>query len=88
MGQNFLADCRNMKINEDGENERGKKSLNMNIFRTICPRSSYPFHIVAYYLKWVTTVWPRSSDPFHIVPNYIKWVTTSWTDATVGKGIM
>ena len=22
---------------------------------TICPRSSYPFYIVAYYIKWVTT---------------------------------
>ena len=24
---------------------------------TICPRSSDPFYIVAYYIKWVTTSW-------------------------------
>ena len=22
---------------------------------TVCPRSSEPFHIVSYYIKWVTT---------------------------------
>ena len=27
---------------------------------TICPRSSGPFHIVAYYIKWVTTSWTYS----------------------------
>ena len=24
-------------------------------WHTICPRSSYPFHILTYYIKWVTT---------------------------------
>ena len=28
---------------------------------TICPRSSYPFCLVAYYLKWVTSSWTHSS---------------------------
>ena len=27
---------------------------------TICPRSSDPFHIVTYYMKWVTTSWTYS----------------------------
>ena len=27
------------------------------IKRTICPRSSYPFYIVTYKIKWVTTSW-------------------------------
>ena len=22
---------------------------------TVCPRSSYPFYVVSYYIKWVTT---------------------------------
>ena len=28
---------------------------------TVCPGSSDPFHIVKYYLKWVTTSWTHSS---------------------------
>ena len=33
--------------------------FNQNIFLYIpvCPRSSYPFYIVTYYIKWVTTSW-------------------------------
>ena len=27
---------------------------------TVCPRSSDPFYIVRYYLKWVTTSWTYS----------------------------
>ena len=29
--------------------------------RTICLRSSYPFYIVSYYTKWVTTSWTFST---------------------------
>ena len=32
-------------------------SINMY---TICPRSSDPFYIVSYYIKWVTTSWTYS----------------------------
>ena len=37
----------------------------------------YPFYILSYYLKWVTTSWTHtvcrgSSDPFYIVTYYIK----------------
>ena len=53
---------------------------------TVCQRSSDPFYIVSYYIKWVTTVCPRSSTPIlwccvgsYILSYYIKWVTTSWT---------
>jgi len=28
---------------------------------TICPRSSDPFYIVSYYIKWVTTSWTHST---------------------------
>ena len=24
---------------------------------TVCPISSYPFYIVTYYIRWVTTSW-------------------------------
>ena len=27
---------------------------------TICPRSSDPFYIVSYYIKWVTASWTHS----------------------------
>ena len=27
---------------------------------TVCPRSSDPFYIVSYYIKWVTTSWTHS----------------------------
>ena len=27
---------------------------------TVCPRSSDPFYIVTYYIKWVTTSWTQS----------------------------
>ena len=27
---------------------------------TVCPRSSDPFYIVSYYLKWVSTFWTYS----------------------------
>ena len=33
----------------------GDPSLN-----TVCPKSSDPFHIVSYYIKWVTTSWTHS----------------------------
>ena len=32
----------------------------MNNFDTVCPRSSDPFQIVTYYIKWVTTSWTDS----------------------------
>ena len=28
---------------------------------TVCPGSSYPFYIVTYYIKWVTTSWTHST---------------------------
>ena len=27
---------------------------------TVCPRSSDPFYVVTYYIKWVTTSWTYS----------------------------
>ena len=29
---------------------------------TVCPRSSAPFYIVAYFIKWVTTSWAYSIE--------------------------
>ena len=29
---------------------------------TVCPGSSYPFYIVSYYIKWVTTSWAHSTN--------------------------
>ena len=56
-----------------------KIDLNLStIYTTVCPRSSDPFYIVSYYIKWVTTSWTYS-----IVTYDIKWVTTSWTYSIV-----
>ena len=30
---------------------------------TVCPRSSYPFYIVSYYINWVTTSWIYINKP-------------------------
>ena len=32
-----------------------------NLGDTVCPRSSDPFYIVIYYIKWVTTYWTYST---------------------------
>ena len=56
---------------------------------TVCPRSSYPFYMVSYYIKWVTTSWthsticPRSSDPFYRVTYCIKCITASRTEGAI-----
>ena len=34
--------------------------LRQNIKATVCLGSNDPFHIVAYYIKWVTTFWTHS----------------------------
>ena len=40
----------------------GFDSLNTpNLIHTVCPRSSYPFYIVTYCLKWITTSWTYST---------------------------
>ena len=33
---------------------------------TVCPRSSYPFYIVTYYINWVTTSWTYSTFSIRI----------------------
>ena len=35
------------------------KNENTNI-NTVCPRSSDPFYLVSFYIKWVTTSWTYS----------------------------
>ena len=35
--------------------------LSAAVICTVCPRSTYPFHIASYYIKWVTTSWTYSS---------------------------
>ena len=47
---------------EDGTGKVLKK-LTVNpgrLVNTVCPRSSDPFHIVSYIIKWVTTSWTYS----------------------------
>ena len=35
---------------------------NFCIKNTLCPRSSDPFHVVTYYINWVTISWTNSSN--------------------------
>ena len=37
---------------------------------TICPRSSGPFYIVTYYIKWVNTSWTYSM---------VIYIRTNWS---------
>ena len=37
---------------------------------TVCPRSSGPFYVVTYYIKWVTTSWTYSSFKFLIIKKF------------------
>ena len=39
----------------------------INTCCTICPRSSYPFYIVTYCIKWVTTSWTYSAQKWSIL---------------------
>ena len=36
-------------------------------WQNICPSSSYPFYIVTYYIKWVTTSWTPKLELKHTV---------------------
>ena len=50
-----------------------KRGINVVLIRfiyktlfTVCPRSSDPFYIVSYYIKWVTTSWTDGSFPMDV----------------------
>ena len=34
---------------------------------TVCPKSSVPFYIVTYYIKWVTTSWTYNKGIFDLM---------------------
>ena len=40
--------------------ENGVSQIVRKVRDTVCPRSSDPFYIVGYYIKWVTTSWTYS----------------------------
>ena len=45
------------------------------VLSTVCTRSSYPFRIVSYYIRWVTTSWTQSIfSILHLLPVYRIWV--------------
>ena len=50
---------------------------------TVCPRSSEPFYIVIYYIKWVTNSWAFGKYAQKVFKLLNKWVTTSWTDSII-----
>ena len=49
--------------------------LNFIMDITMCPKSSNPFYIVSYYIKWVTTAWSHSNITFiAIYLSFIKYL--------------
>ena len=42
----------------------GKKRRRRKKEITICPRSSGPFYIASYYIKWVTSSWTDGINEF------------------------
>ena len=51
----------------------------MLLMHTLCPRSSDPFHIVAYYIKWVTTSLTDSTYNTQA----IKFISTTLSSACI-----
>ena len=45
--------------------------ISLDIYNNVCLRSSDPFHVVTYQLKWVTTSWTLSSECFHLYTSLI-----------------
>ena len=45
---------------------------------TVCSKSSDPFYVVTYYIKWVTTSWTYSIDTFWVC--YMDIQTESGSD--------
>ena len=62
-------------------------------FDTVCPRSSYPFYMVSYFIKRVTTAWTYSRvdqklKRFKILSNFIPYFehytgTETWSKTVV-----
>ena len=51
-------------------------AIEQQILYTVCPRSSYPFHIVSYYVKWGTTSWAYSTRNT-ISPRPVPFLTST-----------
>ena len=44
---------------------------------TVCPRSSDPFYVVSYYIKWVTTSWAHSiREPYY---HFLVFLLVVWS---------
>ena len=55
----------------------GEFSKTKELGYTICPRSNYPFYIVTYYIKWITTYWTHSNS-IKKVWHYEHWFTKNF----------
>ena len=61
--RNRRINCRNgivPDVNKCIELFTRKNEMSSIHVLTVCPRSSDPFYIVSYYIKWVTTSWTYS----------------------------
>ena len=60
-----FSPLKNDKKETDNERQRQKEreTADSHIYiYTVCPRSSDPFYIVSYNIKWVTTSWTHRID--------------------------
>ena len=49
-------------IENQSNSKKRTEDRHNNIVHTVCPRSSAPFYIVTYYIKWGTTSWTYSTS--------------------------
>ena len=53
--------CKSVLLSQRSNKEKdtlyANTKLDQGIYTTVCPRSSGPFYVVTYYIKWVTTSW-------------------------------
>ena len=61
--------CYELEVLQEGT-ERERAGVQVRALHNVCPRSSYPFYIVGFYMNWVTTSWTYSSKSLYEMGHY------------------
>ena len=75
----YVWDTRLFDLSYSGPHTVKPTSL-CDILRTICPRSSDPYYILSYYIRWVNTSWTYSNPNklrrlHHIILIWATYIT-------------